>query len=385
MARSIVVAGGMAQRPGYAGHAWQFLQYLLGLQRLGWEVLFLDRLEDEMRTDHAGNSSSLEDSYNVRYFRGVMQRFGLAADYALICRHGKKFIGASRAEVLERARRSTLLLNVMGFLTDESILAAVPRRVFLDTDPGIGQIWKELKLHDLFEGHDAFVTIGENVGQADCEVPTCGIDWIKIHQPVVLEQWPASAQHNHRITSIVSWRGPFGPLEYQGKTYGLRVHEFRKFFELPSLTSARFELLLDIDPVEAKEVEKLEANGWGIRDPKQVAREPETYREFIQTSAAEFMVAKNIYVETRGGWFSDRSMCYLASGKPVIAQDTGLDRLYPVGEGLLTFRNLPDAVAAVEEVTRNYDRHAVAARDIAQRFFDSDKVLGNLLLTLGVG
>ena len=384
MAQSIVVAGGMAQRPGYAGHTWQFLQYLLGLRRLGWEVLFLDRLEDAMCTDRAGNPSSLEESYNLHYFRRVMQRFGLGEDFSLICRQGGTYIGASRSEVLERTRGSRFLLNVMGFITDESILAAAPRRVFLDTDPGIGQIWKELKLHDLFGGHDDFVTIGENIGYDGCEVPTCGIDWIKIHQPVVLGQWPVSASHNHRITSVVSWRGPFGPLEFRGKKYGLRVHEFRKFVELPAAAGAEFELLLDIDPVEADEVARLEANGWRVGNPKQLACEPEAYRTFIQNSAAEFMVAKNIYVETCGGWFSDRSICYLASGKPVIAQDTGLSRLYPVGEGLLTFSNLHEAVVSVGEVMRNYDRHSAAARRVAEQYFDSDKVLSNLLIKLGV-
>ena len=380
----MVIAGGMAQRPGYAGHAWQFLQYILGLKRLGWDVLFLDRLEDDMCTDGAGNPTALEDSCNVRYFCKVMQQFGLARDFALICRQGQIYIGASRYEVLSRTRRSAFLLNVMGFLTDESILAAAPKRVFLDTDPGVGQIWKELQLHDLFGGHDAFVTIGENIGQAGCDVPTCGLDWIKMHQPVVLDQWPVSARHNNRITSIVSWRGPFGPLEFQGKSYGLRVHEFRKFFELPSATSASFELLLDIDPADAPEAAKLRANGWSVGKPKQVAGDPDSYRAFIQSSAAEFMVAKNIYVGTRGGWFSDRSTCYLASGKPVIAQDTGLSRLYPVGEGLLTFSTPDEAAAAVHDVLANYKRHAAAARDIAERYFDSDKVWGKLLDTLGV-
>ena len=384
MFKRAVIAGALAQRPGYAGHSWQFVEYVLGLKRLGWEVVFVDWLKDDMCVDDRGRPRSLEDSYNLRYFRRVMSRFGLENNYSLICGDGNVLIGRSRPELLAHTRNSAFLLNVMGYLTDESILAAAPLRVFLDTDPGIGQIWRELGLHDLFAGHDRHVTIGENIGRPTCEIPGCGIDWIVMRQPVVLEQWPVIENHNDTFSSIVSWRGPFGPLEYRGKTYGLRVHEFRKFLELPSMTGAQFELALDIDPAEHKDLETLKANKWRLVNPSQVAADVDVYRRYIQQSQAEFMVAKNIYVETKGGWFSDRSTCYLASGKPVIAQDTGLSSIYPTGAGLLTFTNASEAATAIGEVNQDYRRHSRAAREIAEAYFDSDKVFTRLLSSLGV-
>lgn len=385
MIKRAVVAGAMAQRPGYAGHTWQFIEYVLGLKRLGWDVLFVDWLEQEHCYDEQSQPCALEDSYNLRYFRRVMSRFGLDDSFSLICNGGSVFVGRSREDLLSHTRNSAFLLNVMGFLTDESILTAAPLRVFLDTDPGIGQIWRELGLHDLFVQHDRYVSIGENIGTTACEIPTCGIDWITMRQPVVLEMWPVVEQHNDRITSVVSWRGPFGPLEYRGRKYGMRVHEFRKFVELPAMTGDAFELAIDIDPAEVKDLEMLKINNWRLLDPKEVAADVDGYRRFIQRSKAELMVAKNIYVETKSGWFSDRSTCYLASGKPVIAQDTGLDSIYPTGAGLLTFKDAGEAAAAVEELNRDYRRHARAAREIAEAYFDSDKVFNGLLSKLGVG
>ena len=174
-----------------------------------------------------------------------------------------------------------------------------------------------------------------------------------------------------------------GGLERQ-VTYGSRVHEFRKFFELPRLVDADFELALDIDPAEVDDLRALDANGWRLVDPTAVAGTPGAYRSYIQGSKAEFSVAQNMYVATRSGWLSDRSLCYLASGKPVLAQDTGFSDNYPVGEGLLAFSTLEEAAAGVEEIERNYDRHSRAARALAEEYFDSEKVLRSLLTRLGI-
>ncbi len=385
MSGIIVIAGSLAQKPRYGGHTWQFLQYLLGFKRLGWEVLFLDQLEPEMCVDADGGPSSIEDSLNLSYFLDVMNRFNLKDSFALICNHGEKFIGLSRQEVLARTSRSALLLNFMGFLGDEEVLGSASRRVFLDTDPGFPQMWKDLGLHDSFRGHDVHVTIAENFGQPDCAIPTCGIEWITTPQPVILDQWPQHYSTNGAaISSVASWRGAYGSLEYQGKTYGLRVHEFRKFANLPRLSGREFQLALDIHPIEVNDLALLSEGGWQIINPKTVAADPWVYRSFIQRSKAEFQIAKNIYVDTRSGWFSERSICYLASGKPVVVQDTGLKHLYPTGEGLLTFSTLEEALAGVEEISRDYARHARAARCIAEEYFDSDKVLTKLLAKLGV-
>jgi hypothetical protein len=384
VSETVVIAGALAQKPRQGGHTWQFLQYLLGFKRLGWEVLFLDQLEPEMCVDATGQPCPLEQSVNLRYLVEVMTSFDLHDAYALIYNRGEQFIGLSRTEVLERVRNSAILLNFMGYLSDEEILSRAPQRVFLDTDPGFGQMWHDLGLADIFHGHDDYVTIGENIGQPGCTIPTCGLPWITMRQPVLLEQWPVQPE-GKCFTSIGSWRGPYGPLEYHGKTYGLRVHEFRQFAPLPRLSGRPFQLALDIHAAEQKDIGLLETNGWALVDPTVVTRDPQVYRAYIQSSLAELMVAKGMYVQSNSGWFSERSMCYLASGKPVLAQDTGLQRLYPIGEGLLTFRTLEEARAGVEEIVGDHARHARAARALAEEYFDSDKVLRGLLAKLGIG
>jgi hypothetical protein len=384
MSRTIVIAGSLAQKPRHGGHTWVFLQYLLGFRRLGWDVLFLDRLEPGMCVDETGRPSSFADSLNLSYFQKVMHGFGLSDAFSLDYNRGECVVGLPRQRVLERARNSAFVLNVMGFLIDEDVLRCVPRRVFLDIDPGFGQMWHELGLHNLFQGHDDYVTIGENIGQGDCTIPTCGLKWITTPQPVILDYWPAVGAVGDWFTSIATWRGTYGPLAYQGKTYGLRVHEFRKFIMLPIRSGRPFQLALDIHSAEAKDRALLDANRWSVVDPLAVAGDPWAYQAYIQGSKAEFMVAKNMYVQTNCGWFSDRSICYLASGKPVLAQDTGLERLVPTGAGLLTFTTLEEAVAGVEELCRDYARHARAARALAEDRFDSDKVLTRLLGKLAV-
>jgi hypothetical protein len=369
---SILVGGAVAQKPRSGGHAWVFLQYLLGFQRLGFDVLFVDRLEADM--DEAG----------VAWLDEVMRGAGLEDSYSLL-RTGEvePLAGRSRRDVVEFARAADFFLNVMGYVDDEEILAAARRRVFLDIDPGFGQMWCALGLHDLFAGHDVFVTVGERVGADDCTVPTCGLDWIGTRPPVVLDRWPAQEDAGSRYTSVATWRGPFAPIEYEGHTYGLRVHEFRRVISLPRLTGRPFELALDIHPNETSDLELLHENGWMLVDPAVVAGSLDAYRSYVQASRAELMVAKGMYVDTRGGWFSDRSACYLASGRPVIAQDTGLDGLYPLGAGLLAFSTVDEAAAAVDEVEGDYARHARAARRIAEESLDSDVVLERLLGRLG--
>jgi hypothetical protein len=381
----IVFAGSLAQKPHQGGHTWVFLQYLLGFRQLGWDVLFLDRLEPGMCVDAGGAPGPLAASTNLRYLRGVMEAFGLTDAYSVAGDGGERFAGLSRGEVLARVRCAATLINVMGFFTDPEILAAARHRVFFDIDPGFGQMWRELGLHDPYHGYDRYVTVGERVGRPGCAVPDCGIAWIATRQPIVLEHWlPAAPAPEGRFTSIGAWRGPYGPVEYNGATYGLRAHEFRKFMSLPSLTRESFEVALDIHAAETGDLARLSANGWRLVDPAKVAHRPEAYRAYIAASKAEFMVAKNMYVQSNSGWFSDRSVCYLASARPVLAQDTGLTGLYPLGRGLLAFSTLEEAVAGVEEIAGSYERHCRAAREIAEEYFESNRVLTRLLQAVGV-
>jgi hypothetical protein len=198
----------------------------------------------------------------------------------------------------------------------------------------------------------------------------------------VLEHWPTRpkpAAAERCFASIGAWRGPFGPIEYDGLTYGLRVHEFRSLSELPRRTGSAFVAALDIDPADGRDIELLRDSGWRLLDPRMTTSDPVTYRRFIARAGAELMVPKGMYVRSRGGWFSDRSACFLASGKPVLALDTGFSQLYPVGCGLLTFQSPDGAVAGAQAIMRDYDMHARAARGLAEEWFDSDLVLTELV------
>lgn len=378
----VALAMAVAQRPGVGGHTWVALQYLLGMRALGLDVTLIDRLEPEFCTGADGRPCEPADSVNAAYLRDVMRDFGLEGSWALLLPGGDT-LGLSRREVERRLDSSSLLLNVMGYLEDEDLLGRPALNAFLDIDPGFPQMWRALGLHDAFGGHDRFVTVGLRLGERDCLVPDCGLEWIPTLPPVVLDEWPVAAG-GRAFTTVASWRGAFGPIEYGERTFGLRVHEFRRFFGLPDRTGAEFELALEIDPADGRDIEELKRCGWELVSPEAVAGDPGAYRDFVGASAAELMVAKNMYVETRGGWFSDRSACYLASGKPVLAQETGFSEQLPAGEGLVAFSSFDEAVAGVEEITADRRRHAAAAREIAEQHLDARVVLGRLLAKLGV-
>ncbi len=313
-----------------------------------------------------------------------MRRFGLGDRWILLFDRGRQEFGLSRKDVVDRLRHSAFLLNVMGYLEDEEMLAASSKRVFLDIDPGFGQMWQELGQALIFQGHDDYVTVGLNVGSPACTVPTLGIEWIPTRPPVVLGEWAAEPGHGHHFTTVASWRGIFDPVEYRGQKYGLRVHEFRKFFDLPRRTSMQLEIALDIDAADADDLRQLHSNGWLITDPVVAAGDPWRYRDYVRGSKAELTVAKGMYVQTGSGWFSDRSACYLASGRPVVVQDTNLTAQLPTGDGLLVFSTADDAAHCVASVVEDYSHHAQAAREVAADCFGSDVVLSALLARLGV-
>jgi hypothetical protein len=383
-APTVVVAGSVAQRPFVGGHTWVFLNYLLGFRQLGWNVHLVDRLEPAMCVDRHGRPAAFRESANLAYLTDVLDRFGLGDCWTVGYDGWRETAGASREQTLAVLGRSEFVLNVMGFLDDPELLGAAPCRVFLDIDPGFGQMWRALGLDDIFDGHDRFVTVGENVGREGCRVPTVGLDWITTKQPVVLDQWDPTEPAGRAYTSVVTWRGPFAPVEYEGTTYGLRAHEMRRFADLPRLTGCRFEVALAIDAADAADQHRLERAGWRLTDPGRVVPDPWAYRAFVQSSRAELMIAKQMYVATRSGWFSDRSACYLAAGRPVVAQDTGLADHLPVGAGLVTFTDLDEAAEAVREVERDWGRHAAAARAVAEECFAAPRVLGRLVDALGV-
>jgi hypothetical protein len=252
--------------------------------------------------------------------------------------------------------------------------------VYIDVDPGFTQLWQVVEgIGMRFGGHTHFFSIGLRIGQNDCSVPTCGINWMTTLQPVVLAAWPTGHGVTcNGLTTVANWRG-YGSIEYAGVFYGQKAHSLREFIALPTMTDERFMLALAIHPDERRDVQAMAANRWILLDPGSVAGTPARYHAFVQGSKAEFGIAKSGYVRSRCGWFADRSACYLASGRPVIAQETGFSDFLPTGAGLLSFETADDVLVSIESVNRDYRRHAEAARGIAEEYFDSDTVLRRLL------
>ena len=293
MSDSIVIGAALAHRMGYGGHAWTLLQYVIGFRALGFEVTVVDRLEPAMLPGETGAA--------LRSLRAPLRHFGLDGSYSVLGAGGLAVAGLSRDELLRKTREARFLLNVMGFVNDPEVLASAQRRIFLDIDPGFGQVWSELGLADVFEGHDDFVTVGRNVGEAECRVPTCGLPWLTIPHPVVLDHCPA-VDGGADFTSVGSWRGPYDRVEYKGASLGLRAHEFRKFRHLPRRVEPRFRLALEIDPSDNHDLELLRAGRRHLVDPREVAGDPAAYLNFVQGSLAEFTVAKGIYTALQTGW-----------------------------------------------------------------------------------
>lgn len=367
----IVVAGMLAAVPRQGGATWAVLQYVLGLRRLGHEVIVVEEVEPE------GFAAVAER------FAALAGEFELGPHAALIERGTGATAGLQRADLLRAATGADLLLNISGALTDEAVLAAVRVRVFVDLDPAFTQLWHAAEGVDMgFDRHDRFVTIGREIGRPGCDVPTCDRAWITTPQPIVLDHWPPAGEVVHDgLTTVGHWRA-YGSIHHDGVHYGQKAHALRPLIDIPQRARAPFLLALGIHPDERDDLAALDRHGWRLLDPAAVAGTPADYRAFVQGSWAEFGIAKLGYVVSRCGWFSDRSLCYLASGRPVIAQDTGFGSWLPTGEGLFAFSTADDVAAAVDALRADYPRHRRAARELAEAVFDSDRVLPELLACL---
>jgi hypothetical protein len=385
---TVIVGGALANKPLNGGEAWVRLTWVLGLRRLGFEVCFAELIAAEHCVDERGRLTDFDTSVNRYFFERVTREFGLEGSACLVCSDGRRTAGISYEELLARADGAGLLVNISGHFTDDEVLRRPKERIYVDLDPGFTQFWHADATSGLrLGGHEHYVTVGANIGASGCPIPTGGLVWRPILPPVLLDEWPAGVRRDsvRRFTTVATWRSPYGPVEHDGRVYGLKHHEFRKFIELPGRTAEwEFEVVLDIDPTDAEDLARLQANGWRLREPSATVPDPAAFRRYLQGSGAEFSVAQGIYVETNSGWFSDRTASYLASGRPALVQDTGFRRNLPADDGLLAFRTLDDAVAGVKRIASDYEGHCRAARAIAEEHFDSDRVLGGLLGDLGV-
>jgi hypothetical protein len=369
-APTVIVSGTIAATPWQGGATWAVLQYLLGLQRLGCGVYFVEQLDDPEGPQQDAS----------RYCEQVMKRFGLEDRWAVLPAAGAEPTGMRRERLRDAAGEAEVLLNLSGKLTDPDVLERVPVRAYMDLDPVFAQLWQAAEGVDMgFDAHTHFVSVADAIGQPGSKIPACGRDWLPTLPPVVLDEWPVATEiDRRRATTVGHWRS-YGSITHDGVHYGQKAHSLRALIDLPRRAPDRLELALAIHPEETRDLEALKENGWTLLDPAEVAATPDDYRRFVQGSWAEFGLAKLGYVVAGSGWFSDRSSCYLASGRPVLAQDTGFGRRLPTGVGLLAFSDADDVVAGLEELENDYDRHQAAARQIAEEHLGSDGVLGALL------
>jgi hypothetical protein len=319
------------------------------------------------------------------YFDDVTAAFGLRGRAALLVEETGETVGVPYEALRQTARRAELLVNVNGMLRDPALTESIAIRLYLDLDPVFNQLWADQGIDVGLEGHTDFATVGLRLGGAGDGLPTAGHTWMTTPQPVVLAEWPVAADLRwDGLTTVGNWRS-YGTVEHGGVRYGQKAHSFRRFFELPRRMDVPVYAGLAVHSEERDDLASLDLNGWRLLDPNEVAGTPDRYRRFVQGSWAELGIAKEGYVVSRSGWFSDRSVCYLASGRPVLGQETGFSDVLPTGEGLLAFTTMDELLAGIEELRADYPGHRRAARALAETVFDSDSVLTRLLDAVRAG
>jgi hypothetical protein len=381
----VVLSSVIANKPYNGGNARMVLNWLEGLTQVGVEPFFIEQLSSTHCVDAIGTPASAGDSANRAYFSEVLNAHGFECKAALVCDagatlEGASIYGATAAELHDLASDADLLVNISGHLSIASLKDRFRRKVYIDLDPGFTQIWHATGSDVArLDGHDMYYTVGQRIGTPGCRIPTGGITWLPMRQPIVMNNdRPTSPQPIDRFTTVASWRGAYAPLTYLGETWGVKAHEFRKIVDLPRISGLPFEVALDAHPADERDVEALRASGWRLSDPRRVASTPDEYCRYIEGSAAECSAAQGVYVHTQSGWFSDRTARYLASGRPALVQDTGF--FEPArGEGLVAFDTLDAAAAGAERIMRDLDAHSKAARQLAERYFDAETELGRLM------
>jgi glycosyltransferase involved in cell wall biosynthesis len=368
-----------------AGIAWQTLHYLAGLVRLGYETWYVED-HGVNPYDPRLNSVVADNAPNIDYLKRVMERFGFAGRWAYWDAIKDEYAGMERPTVERLFRDSDALLNLCGATRLRDHHMECPRRILVDTDP----VYEQIKYAEgdaaakaYLEAHTDFFTYGENVGGPGWIVPLCGIGWKPTRPPVVLDFWPEADSPGACFSTIATWENKGKSIDYRGERYLWSKHvNFLRFLDLPRRVPRCFEVALNSAPQEVQSL--IRAKGWRLRDARDVSLELAEYADFIRRSRGEFTVAKDIYVRPCSGWFSDRSVCYLASGRPVVTMDTGFSRFYPAGEGLLPYRDENEAAAAIAAVEADYPRHARAARRLAAEHFAAGTVLKAMMAEAGL-
>lgn len=376
MASRIVIAVGIAGHPvSAAGNTWAFLQWVLGFQELGWEVWIVEALKREkLAWPKEGELDGT--SLNERYWKEVLERFGLASRASLWIDGSSPCAEEARAF----ASQADLFLNISGHFPLELLPALPATKLYLDLDPAFTQIWAEQYGVDMhFSGHDRFFTVGSLLGRPGSRAPVCRREWLPVLPPVVLSRWPFLPQAEFRaFTTVAHWHG-YSWCEWEGEWYKGKNEEFQKFREVPGGVRAPLALATEWES-NRQELQPFADAGWQLLEGPEICRTFERYEAFLRgDSSAEFSAVKGGYALSRAGWFSDRSVCYLATGRPVVLQSTGIEEIIPTGCGFHVFRSPEEARAACARVLEDFPAQQAGARRLAEERFDSAKVISGLL------
>lgn len=368
-----------------AGHIDSVMAYPVGLQRLGHEVFVMEHVGGGRCTDSANQRVPFDQWDGRRHFEAVMRSYGMWPRCCLIYKNGEATHGMPYAEAVKIAKKCDLLMTRSGEIHKAQEVFSHPRcRLYIDGNPGNTQVFLQQRggEYEALDHYDHLFTLGLNIGTEACRIPTGNRHWHPILRPVVLPLWPTAPDHaSTRFTTISSWKGRT-TFQWQGTDSGEKSDSWFKFIDLPKKTAQRLEIALRIESRNEIDGELFRQNGWRLTDPRRL-RTLADYRRYIAQSRAEFSVAHHRVVEFSVGWFSDRSALYLASGRPVLVQSNGIESHLPTGKGLLTFHTMHEALAGIEDINGDYRGHCRAAREIAETYFDSDRVLTNILTHVG--
>jgi hypothetical protein len=380
----IIVTGLIAQYP-LGGVTWDYVQYAAGLARLGHDVFYV---EDTGQWPYNPAQDGLTDdpSYNIGVLAEVMRRFDLGERWAYRFPRTGAWFGMTEARRTEVVRSADLLVNISGTLARPDEYRGARKLAYIDTDPVFTQVKIARGQEDLrrtVDQHDVHFSFGERIGAFE---PSTGHAWHPTRQPVLLDEWATGDAPSHgAFTTVMNWTS-YNAVEFRGETYGQKDQEFRKFVDLPAAVSpAIMELAVNAGRTKRTPHDLLMHRGWRIVSPSEVCADLDGYRAYIQSSHAEWSVAKQAYVAGGSGWFSCRSACYLAAGRPVVVQDTSFSPPIPAGEGVVAFSSLDEAAAGIRDVVSRYERHARVARDIAETYFDARRVLSTVVETAMAG
>ncbi|MFQ3671557.1 MAG: hypothetical protein SNJ84_08885 [Verrucomicrobiia bacterium] len=376
--RRVVLGVGVAGYPeGGIGNSWIYLNWALAFRQLGWEVWLVEEVPGD-RLQGPGGPMGLEQSAQAAHWRRMLDRFGLKGT---LMAEGSSWPEDGSREFVAKA---DWLVNLSGHFKRWEQIRSVPRRVYVDLDPGFTQAWAQGYGVDMnLEGHTDFATVALGWNDPESRVPRDGREWLPVAPPVALDWWRYCPPASGRAcwTTVTHWYG-YPQIEWEGMVLDNKSSEFLKVAGLPERCAVRLRLATDLQP-GWDDYHRMQERGWDLVPVREVCRDLESYGGFIEASAGEFSVAKGGYVVMNSGWFSDRTVCYLASGRPAVVQETGWSRHLPTGAGLAAFQDEGEAVRALAQQASDRDRSAEGARRLAEEFFDGRKVVAKLIKSVG--